>query len=67
MGDKGEDKLELAEAEKDFIAYLEKTKEKEIRVWQTFSFSNNLTLQSHRQFWMEGLSSHQFTSTVKIC
>jgi len=31
MGDKGEDKLELAEAEKDFIAYLEKTKEKEIR------------------------------------
>ena len=36
MGDRGEDQLELAEAEKDFIAYLEKSKEKEIRVWQTF-------------------------------
>ena len=32
MGDE-EDKLEHAEAEKDFIAYLEQSKEKEIRVW----------------------------------
>ena len=43
MGDNGEDKLELAEAEKDFIAYLEKSKEKEIRVWLIFFASRNLT------------------------
>ena len=40
MGEE-EDKFETAEAEKDFIAYLEKAKEKEIRVGQTFA-SNNL-------------------------
>ena len=40
MGDE-EEKREQAEAEKDFITYLEKSKEKEIRVCQTSFDLNN--------------------------